>query len=106
MGNKVKTKGRRVHPCIRFAEAKKGTIISIFVKPNQPRFRVTVEKEEILISSTVEPAEGKVNKEILRELSRVFKAKVEIVSGSISRQKRILIRDKETGEIEQILNSL
>ena len=85
-------------------ETKDGTIIEVFVKPNQPKFKITTENDEILISSTEEPVKGKVNKEIIKELSKLFHAKVELVSGSTSRQKLLLIKDVKKTEVEQLLH--
>ena len=49
---------------------------------------------------------GKVNKELLKELSRFFGHKVELVSGFTSRQKRFLISGIETKQAEQILETI
>ena len=46
---------------------------------------------------------GRVNRELIRELSRLFKRRVEILSGFSSRQKKILIRDIDAEEVKQIL---
>jgi uncharacterized protein (TIGR00251 family) len=86
-------------------ETKDGTIIEVFVKPNQPKFKITTENDEILISSTQEPVKGKVNKEIIKQLSKLFHAKVELTSGSTSRHKTLLIKDAKKTEIEQLLHN-
>ena len=86
-------------------ETKKGTIIEVFIKPNQPKFKITIDCDEILVSSTEEPIKGKVNKELIKELSRLFQAKVELVSGLTSRQKQLLIRGVERKEVEHLLQS-
>ncbi len=49
------------------------------------------------------PVKGRVNRELMKELSRLFKRRVEIVSGFSSRQKRILVNDIEAKEVKQIL---
>jgi len=86
-------------------ETKDGTIIEVFVKPNQPKFKIATENDEILISSTEEPVKGKVNKEIIKQLSKLFHAKVELTSGSTSRHKTLLIKDAKKTEIEQLLHN-
>jgi uncharacterized protein (TIGR00251 family) len=48
---------------------------------------------------------GKVNKELLKQLSRLFNRQVELVSGFTSRQKKFLIRDIEAEEVNRILVS-
>jgi uncharacterized protein len=88
---------------LKIIETKDGVIIEVFVKPNSPKFRILTDNDEITVYSTEEPAKGRVNKELLRELSRIFHAKVELISGSTSRQKRLLIRDSEASHIERVL---
>ncbi len=67
---------------MKLVETKDGTIIEVFVKPNQPNFKITMDSDEILVFSSEEPVKGKVNKEIVKELSKFFHTKVEIVSGT------------------------
>jgi len=88
---------------MKIIQTKHGVLIEVFVKPNSQKFNVIADNDEITIYSTEEPVEGKVNKEIIKELSKIFHAKVEIISGSTSRQKRLLIADSEKANIEQIL---
>lgn len=90
---------------MKLTESKDGTIIEVFVKPNQPKFKLTIDDDEILVSSTEEPVKGKVNKEILKELTRLFHAKVQLVTGSTSKQKQILIWGVEGKRVEQILRN-
>jgi uncharacterized protein (TIGR00251 family) len=85
-------------------ETKDGTIIEVFVKPNQPKFNVTIDDDEILVSSTEEPVKGKVNKELIKELSKLFHAKVELISGFTSRQKQLLIKGVGKNQVEQLLH--
>ena len=85
-------------------ETKNGTIIEVFVKPNQPKFNVTIDGDEIVVASTEEPVKGKVNQELIKELSRIFHAKVELVSGATSRQKQLMIKGVEKNQVEQLLH--
>jgi uncharacterized protein (TIGR00251 family) len=101
----VRKSGTRVHPSMTLIETRDGTIIEIFVKPKQPDFRVTIDGDEIIVYSTEEPAKGRVNKELMRKLSRVFHSEVEVVSGFTSRQKRLLLRGVAKSEAERILRS-
>ena len=84
-------------------ETKKGTIIEVFVKPNQPKFNVKLDGDEIIVSCTQEPVRGKVNKELIKELSKLFHAEVELVSGLTSKQKRMLLRNVGKTETEKLL---
>ena len=83
-------------------ENKDGAIITVFVKPNSPKFSVEVDGGEIVVRCTEEPVKGKVNKELIKELTKLFHAKVELVLGLTSKQKQRLIRSKKS-EIERLL---
>ena len=95
-----------MYPRIKLPEAKDGTVIDVSVKPNQPRFEVKIDGDEILVFSTDEPVKGKVNKEIVKELSRLFHAEVGLVSGSTSKQKRLLVKGVEKSVVERLLHLL
>jgi len=79
---------------MKLTETKNGTIIEVFVKPNQSKFHINMSGDKILVSCTEEPFKGKVNRELLKELSKIFHAKIEIISGFASKRKYLLIRDK------------
>jgi len=81
-------------------ETEGACIIDVIVKPRSRAFKVIVEGEDIIVFCTEEPVRGKVNKELINELSRVFHRKVELVSGFLSREKKLLIKDITKGEIE------
>ena len=85
-------------------ETKDGTIITIFVKPNAQKFTVELDGDEIVVHSTEEPVKGKVNKEILKELSKLLHAKVEISSGATSKQKQLVVHGLTKQQVAQILN--
>jgi uncharacterized protein (TIGR00251 family) len=88
---------------MKLTETKDGTIIEIFVKPGSPKFDIKIDGDEILIFSTEEPVKGKVNKEIIKELSKLFQAKVELISGVTSKQKQLLIKGVEKSKVGQLL---
>jgi len=77
--------------------------MEIFVKPKSRDFKIMIEADEIVVFCREEPVEGKVNKEIIKELSKLFHRKVELVSGFSSRQKRLLIVEAKKNEVEQAL---
>ena len=89
---------------MKLTETKNGTIIEVFVKPNQPKFNVKLDGDGILVFCTEEPVRGKVNKELLKELSKLFRAEVEMVSGRTSKQKRLLIKNMRRSEVETVLD--
>lgn len=85
-------------------ETENGAIIEVFVKPSSKRFSITVDDGEIMVFCTEQPVKGKVNKELVKEVSKLFHAKVELVSGLTSKQKRLLIKGVAKNEVEQLLN--
>jgi uncharacterized protein len=82
-----------------------GALITIFVKPNSPKFLVELDGEEIVVHATEEPEKGKVNKEILKEFTKMFHAKVELVSGATSRQKQLAVFGVKKSDLEKTLNN-
>jgi uncharacterized protein len=86
-------------------ETKNGTIIEVFVKPNQPTFNVKLDGDELIVSCTEEPVKGKVNKELVKEFSKFFRAEVEMVSGFTSKQKRFLIKNMGKSEVALLLQA-
>ncbi len=88
---------------MKLTETKNGTIIEVFVKPNQSEFKLVTEEDEIVIFSTEEPVKGRANKEIVRELTKLFQARVELISGSTSKQKRLIVDGLSKKEIQKIL---
>jgi uncharacterized protein (TIGR00251 family) len=88
---------------MKISETKDGIVIEVFVKPNSQKFEVTIEDDEVVIRCTEEPVKGKVNKEIIKDLSKLFHNRVEIVSGATSKQKVLLVRGANKNEIERLL---
>ena len=86
-------------------ETKNGTIIEVFVKPNQPKFNVKIDGDDIVVFCTKEPVKGKVNKELIKELSKLFHAEIELVSGFTSKQKRLLIKNMSKSNVEPLLHT-
>lgn len=88
---------------MRINEVKDGVILEVNVKPNSKEFKIVVEGDEIVVFCVEEPVKGKVNKELVKEFSRLFHSKVELVSGFTSKQKKLLIRGFRKSEAERIL---
>jgi len=85
-------------------ETKDGTIIEIYVKPNSPQFGITVEGDEIVVRCTEEPTKSKVNKELIKEFTKLFHTQIELVSGLTSKQKKLLIKNASINMVEKTLN--
>jgi uncharacterized protein (TIGR00251 family) len=88
---------------MKLSETKDGTVVEVFVKPSSQRFEIAVEDDEIVVRCTEEPVKGRVNRELVKELSKLFHARVELVSGLTSRQKQLLIEGIKKSEIEHLL---
>jgi uncharacterized protein len=87
-------------------QTKDGIIIRIFVKPNSSKFRIEFDDKEIVVYSTEEPVKGKVNKEIIKELTKLLGSKVEILSGLTSKQKILLLKDAKKETIDTAFRSI
>jgi uncharacterized protein (TIGR00251 family) len=83
-----------------------GCILEVSVKPRSREFKVVLDADEIVIRSTQEPVEGKVNKELVKELSRLFRKQVELVSGFASKNKKLFVTGAKKSEIEDSLKNL
>lgn len=84
LGNKMKA----------IKETEGGILLDIEVSPNASKFEISGynswrERLEIRIKAI--PQKGKANKEIIKELSKLTKMDVEIISGLKSHQKTLLI---------------
>jgi uncharacterized protein (TIGR00251 family) len=84
-------------------DTKDGVSITIFVKPNSPKFSIELDGEEIVVHATEEPERGKVNKEILKEFSKIFHSSTELATGFTSKQKVLLVKDANKTEVEKLL---
>jgi hypothetical protein len=87
-------------------EVKDGSTLEVYVKPNSKEFKIMVEEDEIVVFCKEEPFKGKVNKELVKELSKLFGRRVELVSGFTSKNKKLLIKGMGKSEIERILLSV
>ena len=64
-----------------------------------------MEDDRITVFCKEEPVKGKVNRELVQELSRLIKREVKIVSGSSRRHKRLLVKGCEEHEVRHLLQS-
>ncbi len=87
------------------AETKDGVVITVFVKPNSPKFSIKWDGNEIVVYSTEEPVKGKVNKEIIKHFSKLLHAQVELASGATSRQKQLFVKGMGKSQAEELIKS-
>jgi hypothetical protein len=90
---------------MRLLKTAHGVVLDVHVKPNSKKFRVELDGDEVVVSCREAPMKGKVNRELVKKLSRLFNRRVEIASGFSSRKKKLLIRDIEAEEVNRILVS-
>lgn len=83
-----------------------GVVIDIHVKPNSKQFRISAESDELVVFCREAPVKGRVNRELMKEFSRLFNRKVEILSGFSTRQKKILVRNTGVEEVKNILKAV
>jgi uncharacterized protein (TIGR00251 family) len=91
---------------VKIKETGKGIILDVYVKPRSKEFRIMVEGDEIVVCCREEPVGGRVNRELVKELSRLFGRRVELVSGFSSKQKSLLVRDAVKSEVEHALKGV
>jgi uncharacterized protein (TIGR00251 family) len=84
-------------------ETEDGAVLEVFVKPNSRMFEIIVDDGEIVVFCTEQPIKGKVNRELVKEFSKLFHAEVEVVSGLTYKQKRLLIVGVGKSGVEQLL---
>ena len=80
-----------------------GTVLDVYVKPDSKAFQIQVEEGELVVFCREAPVKGRVNRELIKELSRLFHKRVEIISGFTSRQKKLLIKGAAKSEAEAVL---
>ena len=88
---------------MKITKTKDGAIIEVFVKSKSAKFEVLLEGDEVVVRCTEEPVKGKVNKELLKALSKFFHTNVELISGATSRQKRLLLKGIKKSDVERLL---
>jgi uncharacterized protein (TIGR00251 family) len=93
------------HLGMKLQETEQGVVLDVYVKPNSKQFKIELDGDELMVLCQEAPVKGKVNKELLKQFSRLFSQRVELVSGFTSRQKRLLISGIKVAKVEQILAS-
>jgi len=88
---------------MKIKETGKDIILDIYVRPKSKEFDIVVEADEIVVHCREEPVGGKVNKELVKEFTRLFGKRVELVSGGSSKQKKLLVRDISKSDAESVL---
>lgn len=85
-------------------QTREGTIIKAIVKPKSKGFKIESEEDNLLVFCRNVPEKGKVNKELINELSKLLKREVAIISGFTTKEKIILIKDTKPEELELLIS--
>jgi uncharacterized protein (TIGR00251 family) len=88
---------------VNIIETKEGVILEVSVKPKVREFKIAVQADQIVVFCTEEPTKGKVNRELIKGLSKLFRKEIVLISGLTSKQKRLLIKGAQKSNVESIL---
>jgi len=77
---------------------KDGVLLFVKVKPNSAKFSIK-RNHQIIIQCKSPPERNKANIEIKKKLQKIFKKEVEIIYGSKSNDKAILIHNISEEEV-------
>jgi len=88
---------------MKMTQAPNGVFLRITAKPRSRTFEIKPEAEALVVYCRNVPEKGKVNKELTKELSKLLKRQVMIVSGFVSKEKIIFVKDAKTEELEAML---
>jgi uncharacterized protein (TIGR00251 family) len=83
----------------------RGVVLNVYVKPDSREFKIEIEDEGLVVHCRESPVKGKVNRELTKELSKIFKRKVDITSGFTSKQKKVMIKDSSLKEVKHVLSN-
>lgn len=87
-------------------QEKGGVLINLKVIPNSDSFGIRGEnqwRKQIRVAVSSAAREGKANRELLDELESVLRREIEIVSGSRSREKRLIVKGATVEEVSEKL---
>ncbi|MBT8171577.1 DUF167 domain-containing protein [Candidatus Bathyarchaeota archaeon] len=91
---------------MKLLETSRGVIFDVFVKPCANVFQIKIDDNKLVVWCHEAPRKGKVNKELLKKFSQIFGRKVELISGFTSTQKKLLVNDINSKEVNRILDSI
>ena len=83
----------------------KELVLKLHITPNAEKFEISgfdAWRNALKVRTRSKPIEGKANREIEQELSKVLDAEVKIISGGKSRDKKALVKGNESKVIEKL----
>lgn len=78
-------------------------VFRIKVKTGRPHFMVKKTMQGLKVFLTEKPEKGTANAELVKEMSRLFGARVSLVAGFKSREKRVRVEGVSQAEAEKLL---
>lgn len=90
-----------------FKETKDGILISFKISPNASKNEIIKSDDGIKIKITAQPIDNKANKALVEFLSKHFKipkTSIEIVKGTTSKEKTLLIKTTDNEKLTAIKN--
>jgi len=87
-------------------ENKEGVILQIYVQPKAKKNEIEGIDEwrgRLKVKVKAPPVGGKANKELVKFLSKLLGAEVELVKGETSREKDVLVRGMKAEEVKKKL---
>ncbi len=84
-------------------ETAKGVLLRVYVKPRSANFDIRFDGDEIVAFCRENPVQGRVNKEIVKELTKLLRMQIQLVSGATSKQKVFLIANAKKDQVERAL---
>ena len=91
---------------MKFQKTSDGIVLDLYVRPNSKEFKIESQIDELVVFCRETPVKGRANRELIKELSKIFNRRVEIVSGFTSRQKKVFIESFSSKEVTEILNQV
>jgi len=87
-------------------ETKEGTLLLVYVQPKAKKNEIEGVDEwrgRLKVKIKALPVEGKANKELVKFLSKLLGAEVELVRGETSREKDVMVKGIKPEEVKKRL---
>lgn len=83
-------------------------MLDILVQANSRNFSLRLDQltGKLKVKCRSAAIKEKANKEIIRELKKLFEAEIELIKGFHSKQKTLLIKGRKASEVESLLKEL
>ena len=92
-------------PCL--SPHKEGVVLAVRVTPKSSRTRILgLHGDALKLSLQAPPSEGQANRELIAFLAKTFslpKCRIDILSGELSRHKKLLLREVSLDGISRLL---